>query len=394
MRKLLLFFILLLSAITLQAQSLLQGKVIDIVTGEAIPFVSIGIIGTNQTTVTNDAGEFVLKNIALPAKIRFSHVSYILLEHDSETDIELLIKLTPAAISLKPVVIDPYKGLRLVKSALEKATTFKQQAFYGKAFYRQLTTLNDKPSQIYELFYDLEFTVSKVKGWIAKQTRFAEINNGIAFSMSNQSYLTFMMAGSLFDDQKSMKLVTLQNLKEFEISVDKYIEQKEQDIAVVSCRFKGNKKKSYVNSTYYIGTEDLKIYRVESSIFNLPIKVSGSSSKIPPVAAIVATFNGNTTPIPILESISTKLYLNLNAGGAILKPLISSMLTVYELDNTLNTQKFTELSRNVKDKAIVESIVYNPEFWKDNPIVKKTTLEENFIKMMESKSAFGTMIEQ
>ena len=394
MRKYLLFFILSLSAITLQAQSLLQGKVVDIVTGEAIPFVSIGIIGTNQTTVTNDAGEFVLKNIALPAKLRFSHVSYILLEHNSESAVELLVKLTPAAISLKPVVIDPYKGLRLVKSALEKATTFKQKAFYGKAFYRQLTTLNDKPSQIYELFYDLEFTVSKVKGWIAKQTRFAEINNGITFSMSNQSYLTFMMAGSLFDDQKSMKLVTLQNLKEFEISVDKYIEQKDQDIAVVSCRFKGNKKKSYVNTTYYIGTEDLKIYRVESSIFNLPMKVSGSSAKIPPVATIVATFNGNTTPIPILESIATKLYLNLNAGGATLKPLISSMLTVYELDKTLNTQKFTELSRNVKDKAIVESIAYNPEFWKDNPIVKKTTLEENFIKVMESKSAFGTMIEQ
>ena len=69
------------------------------------------------------------------------------------------------------------------------------------------------------------------------------------------------------------------------------------------------------------------------------------------------------------------------------------MLTVYQLDKSLDTQKFTQLSRNVKDKAIVESIVYNPEFWKDNPIVKKTTLEETFIKMMESKSAFGTMID-
>ncbi len=393
MRKNLLFFILLLSTVKLQAQNLLQGKVVDIVTGEAIPFVSIGVIGTNQTTVTNDAGEFILKNVTLPAKLRYSHVSYLLLEHTSETSVELLIKLTPAAISLKPVVIDPYKGLRLVKAALEKATTFKQKTFYGNAFYRQLTTLNDKPSQIYELFYDLELNVSKVKGWIAKQTRFAELNDGIAFSMSNQSYLTFMMAGSLFDDQKSMKLVTLKTLKEFEISVDKYIEQKDQDIAVVSCRFKGNKKKSYVNSTYYIGTEDFKVYRVESSIFNLPLKVSGSSTQIPPAATIVTTFNGTTTPIPILESISTKLYLNLNARGTTLKPVISSMLTVYQLDKSLDTQKFTQLSRNVKDKAIVESIVYNPEFWKDNPIVKKTTLEETFIKMMESKSAFGTMID-
>ncbi|MNR45866.1 hypothetical protein D3C85_1647600 [compost metagenome] len=69
------------------------------------------------------------------------------------------------------------------------------------------------------------------------------------------------------------------------------------------------------------------------------------------------------------------------------------MLTIYQLDKNLSTQKFTELNRKVQDKAIVESIDYNPEFWKNNPIVKQTALEDAFIKMMESKSAFGTMIE-
>ena len=290
-------------------------------------------------------------------------------------------------------MVDPYRGLKLVKAALEKAAGFSTQHFYGNAFYRQLTSLNGKPSQVYELFYDLEFNLSKVKGWIAKQSRFAETNDGIAFSMSNQSYLTFSLAGYLFEEKKTGKTVTLKSLNDFEISIEKYIEQKEQDIAVVSCKYKGNKKQFYINSTYYIGVEDLKIYRLENSIFNLPIKLSGSSSKIPPIATTIATFNGEKTPIPVIENISTKLYLNLVAGGRTLTPVISSMLTIYQLDKTLNTQKFTELTKNVKDKAIIESIAYNPIFWKDNPIVKQTTLEESFIKMMESKSAFGTMID-
>ncbi len=393
MRNCLLTFFLFFVVTAAKAQTI-QGKLVDEVTGEAIPFVSIGVMGTNNTTVTNDAGEFILKNVSFPAKLRYSHVSYFMLEQElNEASTNLVVKLKPAAINLKPVVVDPYRGLKLVKAALEKASGFSSQNFYGNAFYRQLTSLNGKPSQIYELFYDLEFNVSKVKGWIAKQSRFAEANDGIAFSMSNQSYLTFSLAGYLFEDKKTGKTVTLKSLNDFEISIDKYIQQKDQDVAVVSCKYKGNKKQFYINSTYYIGVEDFKIYRLENSIFNLPIKLSGSSAKIPPIATTIATFNGEKTPIPVIENISTKLYLNLVAGGRTLNPVISSMLTVYQLDKTLNTQKFTELTKNVKDKAIIESIAYNPNFWKDNPIVKQTSLEESFIKMMESKSAFGTMID-
>ena len=390
MRNYFLLFLLIIG-LTAKGQTI-QGKVVDETSGEAVPFVSISIIGTNNTTVTNDAGEFVLKNVTLPAKLRYSHVSYLLLEDEITSPNNLLVKLKPAEINLKTVTIDPYRGQRLIKAALEKTKEFADQSFFGNAFYRQLTTLNDKPSQIYELFYDLKFNVSNVNGWIAKQSRFAESNDGIAFSMSNQSYLTFLLAGSLFEGRKAGKFVTLATLKDFEITVERYIEQKDQDIAVVSCKYKGKKKQFYTNSTYYIGVDDAKIYRLENSVFNLPLKVN-ATSKIPPTVTTIATFNGTITPIPVLENISTKLYLNLSSRGRTITPVISSMLTVYQLDKNLSKQKFTELNRKVQDKAIVESIEYKPDFWKNNPIVKQTALEDAFIKMMESKSAFGTMID-
>lgn len=391
MRNYILILILLINGLYVNAQTI-QGKVVDEISGEAIPFVSIGIVGTNNTTVTNDAGEFVLKNIALPAKLRYSHVSYLLLEDEITSTNNLFVKLKAAAINLKTVTVDPYRGQRLVKAALEKTKEFESEYFYGKAFYRQLTSINGKASQIYELFYDLKFNVSNVNGWIAKQSRFAVSNDGIAFSMSNQSYLTFLFAGSLFENRKAGKFVTLNTLKDFEITVERYIEQKEQDIAVVSCKYKGKKKQFYTNATYYIGVDDSKIYRLENSIFNLPLKVN-ATSKIPPIVTTIATFNGNNSPIPLLENISTKLFLNLSAGGRNIAPVISSMLTVYQLDKNLSTQNFTQLNRKIQDKAIVESIEYKPDFWKNNPVVKQTALEDSFIKMMESKSAFGTMID-
>lgn len=391
MRNYILLFTLFINGLYVNAQTI-QGKVVDELSGEAIPFVSIGIVGTNNTTVTNDAGEFVLKNITLPAKLRYSHVSYLLLEDEITSANNLFVKLKAAAINLKTVTVDPYRGQRLVKAALEKTKEFENEYFYGKAFYRQLTSINGKASQIYELFYDLKFNVSNVNGWIAKQSRFAISNDGVAFSMNNQSYLTFLFAGSLFENRKAGKFVTLNTLKDFEITVERYIEQKEQDIAVVSCKYKGKKKQFYTNATYYIGVDDSKIYRMENSIFNLPLKVN-ATSKIPPIVTTIATFNGNNSPIPVLENISTKLFLNLSAGGRSIAPVISSMLTVYQIDKNLSTQQFTQLNRKIQDKATVESIEYKPDFWKNNPIVKQTALEDSFIKMMESKSAFGTMID-
>lgn len=390
MRKYFLFFLLIFG--TIAHAQIIQGKVVDEISGEPIPFVSIGVIGTNNSTVTNDAGEFVLKNITLPAKLRYSHVSYLLLESEISTANNLYVKLKAAAINLKTVTIDPYRGERLVKAALEKTKEFEKENFYGKAFYRQLTTVDGKAKQIYELFYDLKFNVSNVEGWIAKQSRFAESNEGISFSMSNQSYLTFLLAGSLFEGRKMGKYVSLKTLKDFEITVERYIEQKEQDVAVVSCKYKGKKKDFYTNFTYYIGIDDSKIYRLESSAFNLPLKVN-ATSKIPSTVTTVATFNGANTPIPVLESISTKLFLHLSTRNRSISPVINSMLTVYQLDNNLNTQNFTELNKKIQDKTVVESIAYNPDFWKNNPIVKQTALEDAFIKMMESKSAFGTMID-
>jgi hypothetical protein len=370
----------------------LQGKVVDGITGDEIPFASVSIVGTNFSTVTNENGYFVIKTSSLAFKIRISHVSYNTIEA-SVTDINttLTLKLKPATITLTEITIDPFRGERIVKAALEKAIENTNTNFYANAFYRQLTSLNGKASQIYELFYDLRWNTQRVQGWSAKQSRYAELNEEISFSLNNQSYLTFSYSGYLLPN-KGGKFVSLTTLKDFEFTIDKYIEQADQNIAVITCKYKkGRKNQYYVNSTYYIGVDDSKIYRLENSVFNLPIRLTEATAKFPPVVTTIATFNGNGHPIPVLESIATKLYMSLAVGGRNLNSNISSLLTVYNVDENIKEQQFEALNRNTKDRAVIEAIPYDPIFWKNNPIVKQTTLEDAFIKMMESKAAFGTM---
>ena len=377
---------------SLQAQTI-QGKVIDANTRESIPFVSLGIIGTNTATVTNENGEFIIKAEKFPIKLRFSHVSYLQLETSiTETQSSLIIRLSPAAINLNEVVIRPDDGKNLLRSALVKAKGYLNTPFYANAFYRQLTSTNNNATEIHELFYDLNWNVKYVQGWAAKKSRFAEINDPTKFSLSNQSFLTFVYAGYVFPDKKR-RYVSVKYLDDYAIEVDRYIEQKNQNIAVITCKLKKTRKNLfYVNSTYYVGVKDLKIYRLENKIYNIPFELSPSLSfKFPPMVETIATFNGNGNPIPVLESISTKVYLGLFNGARTLNSVISSLLTVFKIDERLKNQQFQGLNSDVKDKKVIESIKYDAYFWKNNPIVKQTTLEDAFIKMMESKRAFGTM---
>lgn len=392
MKKYLICFFLLSLFAQVKAQNL-QGKIIDQITGNGISFVSVGIVGTNKATISNENGDFIIKVDTYPVVIRCSHVSYLLNELNLLSNTEkLIIQLKPALINLNEVTIDPYKGQRLLKDALEKAAIYSNTTFYANAFYRQLTTTNDKPSQIYELFYDLQWNTKRVQGWIAKQSRFAEQTLPTPFYMDNQSYLTFLYTGYLFPERGG-KFVSLSSLADYEIVIEKYIEQADQKIAVVSCKFKKAKKSLYyINSTYYIGVDDFKIYRLENNVFNLSIKFTEASPKFPPILTTIATFSGNEHPFPILESVYTKLYLSLSIKGQTLNTNISSLLTVFKIDDELKTQQYEALDRTTKDKKVIESVTYNANFWKNNPIVKQTTLEDSFSKMMESKLAFGTMI--
>ncbi|WP_443938635.1 carboxypeptidase-like regulatory domain-containing protein [Pedobacter sp. MW01-1-1] len=397
MGKLFLCFLLLFSGIKIHAQTI-QGKVIDQATGEAIPFVSLMIVGAQTTSITNENGDFVIKATSVPIKLKFSHVSYLTTEIQvNDAAQPVTVKLMQASINLEEVKIDPFQGMRLLQKAFSLANTHQEEAHYLKSFYRQLTTIDNKPSRINEIFYDIDWKVTKTTGWIARQTRFAAVKNNIGFDLSNQSYFTFTASGYLMQP-KSGTFVTEKTLSKYTIEIDKYIEQGDQSIAVITCTIKKkSKSECYSNSTFYIGTEDFKIYRVEHNIHNLPITTNANTSlTFPPIVKTIATFKNSSTAINVLECISTKMYFSISYNNTLsrnpIQGVVSSLLTVFQEDASLKNEKFELVSKKTKDKNVVESIKYNADFWRENPIVKQTTLEDKFSKMMEGENAFGTMI--
>ncbi|RYD79071.1 MAG: carboxypeptidase-like regulatory domain-containing protein, partial [Sphingobacteriales bacterium] len=392
MLKNIILFLLLSCAVKGYSQTI-QGKVVDEVSGTPIPFVSLMITGTQTTSITNENGDFVIKATSFPFKLKFSHISYLNSEAEVKSASEkFVVRLKQAAINLTEVTIDPYRGKKLLKSAFEKASKYKDNSYYLKAFYRQLTSINNTPTKIHEIFYDIKWNITKTEGWMARQTRFAETRNQPAFDLSNQSYFTFSSSGYL-TQPNSGTFVTQKTLDKYGIEIERYIEQPDQDIAVIICTIKkAGKNQFYANSTFFVGMDDLKIYRVENNIVNLPMDLeAGSSFKYPPIVKTVATFKSGSSSVNILESISTKMYLSVSTMDRMrsndLSAIVGSLLTVYQEDNDLKNESFRNVRRDTKDKNVVESIKYNADFWRNNPIVKQTSLEDKFSKLMEGQNA-------
>ena len=67
----------------------------------------------------------------------------------------------------------------------------------------------------------------------------------------------------------------------------------------------------------------------------------------------------------------------------------------YQFSSILfNTGKLKEGSKQIvrnssKLLEVIDKTKYNPRFWKDNEIVKRTDLENSIIEMMEKKNLFS-----
>lgn len=76
MRKNLLLFFMLFSSVAALAQQTLKGKVVNANDGSPLIGVTVAVKGTTQGTITNEAGEFTIGNVKIPATLVFNSIGF------------------------------------------------------------------------------------------------------------------------------------------------------------------------------------------------------------------------------------------------------------------------------------------------------------------------------
>lgn len=173
MRRLLIIpFLLLVLSTTLQAQTVIYGRVLEEGTDHAIPESQIHIPGSNIATSTNDDGRFILTVDSLPSALEVSAIGYrngyvrgskikeSLTHEKGSRNRELRITLSPSVTILNDVLI--YSPENILRTAIEKIKENNRllpetyEAFYRETIRKRKTYVgvNEAVVNMYKSSYE------------------------------------------------------------------------------------------------------------------------------------------------------------------------------------------------------------------------------------------------
>ena len=150
------FFFLMVISAPVFGQRLIEGKLVDAVNGEPVPFASIGIVGTSKGTSSNVNGEFSL-SVTEPFSIKITCIGFESLTVNSDENFTL-IKLKPAVTELNAIIIlsNPMKAKKVLQKAFARIhDNYSTDPFFQKFFYRHYCKDNEEYGRLIEASVDV-----------------------------------------------------------------------------------------------------------------------------------------------------------------------------------------------------------------------------------------------
>ncbi len=138
------------------AQQVLEGKILDKTTRMAVPFASVGILGTSEGTSSNLEGEFSLF-VKGNVIIKISCVGYESLELKSTDNLEEIL-LSPKTTQLSEIIIlsksvNPRKLVRKFFASVNE--NYLNEPFLEKFFYRHYCKDDSAYGRLIEAYVDV-----------------------------------------------------------------------------------------------------------------------------------------------------------------------------------------------------------------------------------------------
>lgn len=380
------------------------GIVQEMDTDQSVPFVNILLKGTGRGTVTNELGAFELKVKQFPATLVVSHVGYQREEVVVEKAVnDIKIQLAFAQLKGVEVVAKRTNQLyQLMAKALHRTREQMAHERFGKAFYRQISKNDSIYSELYEIFYDTKFTANGISDWALQQGRYAlqENNEGRGlvfnknFTLIDRVFPTIHPGVDMFHSPVTERVEDFYALK-----TEKVIQQGDQEIAVIQFVPKWDivGKTPSMEGKMFIDLRTFDILKLSGRFASNELKViafRGEGKVDNYVLEYESSFQQNEQGDLLLEYISAKQHFDVVYEDRPTKKVSTqSLLNVYEYYTPTKTDRRLGGRLNFKksDAKAIDQKGYDKKFWKENPIVKRTPVEEAVIAGFERNRQFGSI---
>ncbi|RSK36246.1 carboxypeptidase-like regulatory domain-containing protein [Hymenobacter metallilatus] len=380
-----------------QAQVQLRGVVRDKDTKEALPFASVAVPGTTNGTTTNLEGEFTLVVKQLPVTLLFSELNHVKdtlrITSAAET---LNISLAEATVVLPEVKVASFP-FQLVDRAFRNLQRNYRRSYYGKAFYRQITRIDKQPTELQEVVWNVKSNPARIVGTTLAQGRYAAVQAPINLSNFSVYPRKFGLFDPGQDSTTSLALLSPNVEKNYLLEL-KGIVGEDSTGGVAEITFETRPEVKYrAQGTIWIDIETDQVvrYRMVQPSFtgstNNP-RQQFTNAKL----SIEMTFHqGGKAAVAPLELIKMDLTTDLTEPGK--QPLAISVSSfTYFFDQSTKAQSLPYARANLTDRDLdaIRAKPYDPEFWANNPVVKRTPAEDEVVSAFEKKGAFGSMVKK
>ncbi|MCM4172202.1 hypothetical protein DHD32_11980 [Arenibacter sp. TNZ] len=381
-------------------QQEINGRVIDQATGNPIPFCNIGIASSPWGTASNELGEFVIKVDSLPAKLIFTHINYNKYVVEVDLTTTLIVELTPFSNVLEEVIVTASKkdayALELAKKAFQKANKQTTKPNYGRAFYRQKSKNGNEYSEFSEIIYDIRYNSRGIEDWDIIEGRYALKPGGL----HNRNYTLLTRLISPFQPNTEEVIFPMHPALEvfYDIHIVEYIESSSDKIAVLKFKPKKTIKTPTFEAEVYINLKTYDILKITGSLSHDDLKFvqlvnnNNNSWKNYNISFEMA-YNPENTGNSSIDYINIAQEFDYHINDNFeFHTTSSSNLTFFENYKPTSRKKLGgQFGKNKTDWQKLDEIGYNEKFWEDNPIVKRTPVEEEVITSFAKVGAFGSI---
>lgn len=396
MKKRILFLVFLgvifcLSSAQEQTEVMIDAKIVDQVTKE--PLIYASVFFKNRTdTISNQEGEFRLLSGSPSDSIKISYVGYETLSL-AVSSLPKVIELKPMNYLLDEVVIASLNANKIIRQFLKKhKKTYLKKKPQNSFFYRQVTLTDTVCTEILEAFFQAysNYRVNDLKLVTGRYAKSLSDSNEPLTTFRNYFYISQVTPINYEPPQKNVIIVPLCDYyaRYYKASIEMMYDSQGRSLYKIHFNPNPEIKTSILKGVAYLNAADLSLEKFEGELLNVPIHSKGFQSE---ARNNLTTFQVNYKQdegISVVESINIYTNYDVTYMDEDLSPInvqINSIL--YNIGSLKAKQKKT-LKYNTFLLEEISKSEYDPAFWEENVIIKRTPLEEKATNDFEKENLF------
>lgn len=383
----------------------IQGIIVDRATNRPLPFVNIYTTDLKRGTISNTDGRYILKIDDENAILIFSCIGYKTQSVSAgKLKMPSVIIMEGISTKLKEITVTEKNksnyALEMILKARQKILGSKNNIQWGKVMYRQKSRIDKDYTEFYEKFYDINYSLDGIKQMEMTQGRYAIRNN---FNRSkflyHYNYSDLSKKFSITGDNGNFFITPFQSgqVKYFNLKVVSTSMLYGRE--VVEIEFTSKVNKPALEGSVFIDLQCFDLLKLNARVAHKDLKMASLEKnygdKIHHFSITYSiSFRPDTDSTLVLNQLEIDINYN-HLKKNQFNSRVNTNILLFLYDNELNNRfDFTDTqtdTERLSDLQKIKKSTYDPQFWLDNPIVKRTGLEEDLIKSFENTGAFGNM---